>query len=387
VLGFDGLAWEVVVSLLERGELPNFARLLEDAAYGYSETLPYPISPVIWETISTGQCPERHGIGHHLHFEFPGIGEQVRTLPTFRLANSPMGIRRLLAGLKHIAPWRSVPPSTSEARVARIWEIASRNGIDVGVYNWPNTTPATPVRGFIHGLGVHGPVDFPKDLESGFADPSKGATVVRGRKQLDLQSAANRERMFSDRFLSLASRYRPGLLMYYTHFGDGVNHLNWKREVVGDKIFFNGFRHPVFRPGEASLVANRILDQELGNALARLPEDATIAVVSDHGFEFRGYEHDNSPPGIFIIRGPGIEPGAFEGASVYDVAPTLLHVLGLAVAEDMQGRPIEPALMGREVERVASYGPALEASATDGIDAEKLEELEDYLRSLGYVVD
>ena len=39
--------------------------------------------------------------------------------------------------------------------------------------------------------------------------------------------------------------------MYYTHFADGVNHVNWKDDVAGDAFFFGGWNHPDYEPGPA----------------------------------------------------------------------------------------------------------------------------------------
>lgn len=386
VIAFDGLTWEVLIPLLERGELPNFARLLQDAAYGYSETLAYAVSPVVWETISTGRRPEHHGIGHHFHFEFDGMSEPVRRLPVFQLCNSPMGLRRLLAATHRYAPWRTRAASSSDARFARFWEIVARSGTDVGVYDWLNTSPVPPIKGFMHGHGPFQPGDFPEDLEDHYPPVSATVEAPQTGRVRDPKVVTPLVRLDWDRFLALAKRFHPELLMYYTHFGDGINHLNWKVETEGPGLFYSGLTHPNVDPGNATSVANQYLDDILGDALARLPEDATIAIVSDHGFEFRGYEHDNAPPGVFILRGPGIEPGVISGASIYDVTPTLLHVLGLAVAEDMDGEPLEAALLGRPVETVASYGAAAKVAETD-VDPEKLEDLEGYLRGLGYIVD
>ncbi|MCZ6696313.1 MAG: tetratricopeptide repeat protein, partial [Acidobacteria bacterium] len=54
--------------------------------------------------------------------------------------------------------------------------------------------------------------------------------------------------------------------------------------------------------------------------------------------------HDEE--GIFLISGPVARRGAMLGppATLFDVAPTILHVLGLPVAEDMPGRVLVEAL-------------------------------------------
>ncbi|WP_457751206.1 alkaline phosphatase family protein [Thermococcus sp.] len=43
--------------------------------------------------------------------------------------------------------------------------------------------------------------------------------------------------------------------------------------------------------------------------------------------------------GIFLAYGPGIKKGQkIEGAKIYDVAPTILHIFGLPIPKDMDGR-------------------------------------------------
>jgi predicted AlkP superfamily phosphohydrolase/phosphomutase len=49
--------------------------------------------------------------------------------------------------------------------------------------------------------------------------------------------------------------------------------------------------------------------------------------------------------GIIAMLGPGIQPGSkIEGADLYDVAPTLLHLMGLEVPSDLPGRVLTEAL-------------------------------------------
>jgi hypothetical protein len=388
VLGLDCLSWEVLLPLLRRGELPSFRALTAQAAYGQLETSPFAISPVVWETIATGQPEERHGIGYHAHFEFRGVDERVRHLPHFRLTNSPLALRRVLAKTAAFAPWTQVPADATDARVARLWEVADRAGFAVGVYDWLNTTPVAPVRGFVHGYGVIPPRVFPPGLDDDLPPLPDGAVELTDDGRW-LAETLPRERVNYERFRALALRFQPELLMYYTHVADAVNHLSWKQETVGDRLVFAAIRHPDVQPGPAITRVTRFLDEILGDVLARLPRGAAIAIVSDHGFDFRGYEHDNGPPGVFLLAGPGVRAGLVAGASIYDVAPTLLHLLGLPVADEMAGAPLPIARPGgpldRPPRRVASHGPAatpLEA----GVASEKaLEEHEAYLRALGYV--
>ena len=46
--------------------------------------------------------------------------------------------------------------------------------------------------------------------------------------------------------------------------------------------------------------------------------------------------------GIFLAHGPGIKKDfKIEGARIFDIAPTILHMLGLRIPQDMDGRVLE----------------------------------------------
>jgi len=96
-------------------------------------------------------------------------------------------------------------------------------------------------------------------------------------------------------------------------------------------------------------------------------------------------------PGILVMAGPGIQSGSrLRAASVLDLTPTMLYLLGLPVANDMEGRVLleafEPAARrARPVHMVATYetGPARAALPIrqSPADEEQLEQM----RSLGYI--
>jgi predicted AlkP superfamily phosphohydrolase/phosphomutase len=53
----------------------------------------------------------------------------------------------------------------------------------------------------------------------------------------------------------------------------------------------------------------------------------------------------HSKDGFLILSGPGIAPGrTLEGAHLLDLAPTILHLLGVAVPRDLDGRVLREAL-------------------------------------------
>lgn len=88
--------------------------------------------------------------------------------------------------------------------------------------------------------------------------------------------------------------------------------------------------------------------------------------------------------GILLARGPGVPAGVrVERASILDVAPTVLAMLGHPVAEDMDGRVLaELFATPPAVGTIASWDGAIPARHAVGRADDRLDER---LRALGYV--
>jgi predicted AlkP superfamily phosphohydrolase/phosphomutase len=138
--------------------------------------------------------------------------------------------------------------------------------------------------------------------------------------------------------------------------------------------------------------AYRRADSRLGWLTATLDAlygEVNLIVVSDHGFDFRHHHHTHAPPGLFLAHGPAFKRGRrIDGLSVYDVAPMVLHALGLPVAEDMPAtaakRYRRPFRAPGPAVRIATYerGPAGDARL---LEPPRLEETKRRLRALGYL--
>jgi len=145
------------------------------------------------------------------------------------------------------------------------------------------------------------------------------------------------------------------------------------------------------------------IDAFLGYLRDRMrPEDALV-IVSDHGYGDnpgrkpieRTYgqtiqpDHWHTLSGILVATGGPIRKGArgFE-ASVVDVTPTVLALLGLPLGRDMDGKAIE-ALLSTEflekhpVEWIKTYDPTpRKGTITPGAYDDAMKQR---LRALGYV--
>ena len=257
VLGFDGLDPGMVEGLIDEGLLPNFARLRHDGAWGTARsTIPF-VSPPAWATVATGTAPSDHGIWSFW----------------VRRGDDPRGT------------WVD-----ARARLApAIWEELSDLGRTVGVVNVPVTCPPDTVRGFLisgmpfpTGADLAWPPELGDEIESrGYLRESFGGPPEPGREEewLDrLEQIADARRRLA---LGLLFERSPDFSFIVFTLPDRVQHHLWK---------FHDPKHPHFRADasprlrEAVRNAYRWCDDVLGEVRERLPADACLLVVSDHGF-------------------------------------------------------------------------------------------------------
>ncbi|MEM8873583.1 MAG: sulfatase [Planctomycetota bacterium] len=105
------------------------------------------------------------------------------------------------------------------------------------------------------------------------------------------------------------------------------------------------------------------LDECVGRVLDAVDFESTLLIcTTDHGVPFPNYKSRLTPGGtgvLLMLRGPGIGGGRRTGATVthLDVVPTVLHLLGQEMPDDLDGRSLLPLLRG-EVDRLhdATFG-------------------------------
>jgi len=84
VLALDGGSWDLLDGYIERGLLPNLAKLRKSGVWGPLKSIKPSSSPVIWTTVATGKTPEKHGITFFVRFPTGKTGQPVPVARTLR---------------------------------------------------------------------------------------------------------------------------------------------------------------------------------------------------------------------------------------------------------------------------------------------------------------
>jgi predicted AlkP superfamily phosphohydrolase/phosphomutase len=262
VLGLDGATLDLIRPCVERGELPGFARLLREGAWGaLRSTIPCD-SPAAWTSFATGVNPGRHGVF--------GFMARRRGAYQYDIGSSAL------------------------FRSPALWEIASRQGLRVGVLNVPFTYPPQPVNGYMVGGMMtpdrHSAFTWPPELRDELLRefPDYPLSHRLGRMQSGVPGAtlvrdyaatiAARERAMD----WLAAKYAPDLSIAVFTVLDRLQHFLWADMDA---------RHPAHDPAgprerrEAIAAAYARLDGVVARALERAGRDSLVIVLSDHGFE------------------------------------------------------------------------------------------------------
>jgi predicted AlkP superfamily phosphohydrolase/phosphomutase len=252
VIGLDGLTFTRLLPLVERGELPNFARLLACGARGMLLSVSNMTTGPTWASFSTGCLPQNHGIHHDFHH---------------------------LAGSYRLQPTRG-----SDCQRPFFWEIAGEIGYRCVVLNVPLTYPVRPVNGVI----LAG-IDAPSERATGFAYPSDSYQKLR-RHGVDylidcgLASYMQTGRL-ADGYTAVL-RETEGRTRSAEYF---LQQSDWNLFVVVYSLpdvwqhYF--WTAPAGSPGAQQLDDGyRLVDEHLGRLLALLPAHGMAIICSDHGF-------------------------------------------------------------------------------------------------------
>jgi predicted AlkP superfamily phosphohydrolase/phosphomutase len=147
--------------------------------------------------------------------------------------------------------------------------------------------------------------------------------------------------------------------------------------IPGDRVVFGPYAH---RSADLHLV----LDGYRAIAFPLFAADRRIVTR-----QIRGDSGCHRRNGILIAWGAGIRSGEpVENARIVDLTPTILHLMGLPVPDDIDGHVLSEALAVRrpvEYERETVTEDAAGPGGEGQLSAEEIAEVEERLRSLGYL--
>jgi hypothetical protein len=357
--------------LQERGELPRIDALLRRAAHARLQVEPEPVPALVFTTIATGRGPEAHGIRATGTRRLPGMSTDVALPEPGRLG------RALVSAADLLRLTREQPVTALLRDEKTAWNVASDAGLRVGIVNWWASWPAEPLRGFV----VSDRALF--RLERGGA-PDREAQPEDALDRLRplLPAEPDRARRI-DRFHFAAARALrgaepPDLEALYLP-GLDIATVQELGEPAGADLASLETRLDAVR------AHYRLVDELVGQAEDELGPDDVLVLLGDPGRLAR--RGARPAEGVLALLGRVVRPGEMASATERDVAPTLLHLLGLPVSRELQGRVLQdgldPAFLREHPLRaVASYGRrGARPAAASAFDHQVLEEL----RSLGYV--
>ncbi len=397
IFGLDGLSWRVLNPLLKAKKLPNFQRLINEGASGTLVSEEPSFSPVIWTTIATGRTPKEHGVTFFVARRRPEASSSIRakrfwdilsehskltslitgwylTWPVDRLNGGMLSDRSIYINKRHDLFY---PSGTFDQVYGEFWTKVDEN-LDSGLKQF------TPYR-------------FYWDYKDRFAANTE-EMVLSQQVHERLVQGYRRDESLDQAGFKLLRALDPDVFALYLRGADYTSHGFWKYMDPDSVPFF-----PVTKR-ERELFGHVIenyyiyLDKVLGKYLQIAGEDATIFVLSDHGFhpiqKNNGHpllSGDHEKEGVIFCKGPAFRPGAaIENASIYDFLPTFLYLTGLPTARDMLGNVWTGAMnpeyvRAHPLQRITSYGWRKRRGEEEPPESNVDEEIKKELRSLGYI--
>jgi predicted AlkP superfamily phosphohydrolase/phosphomutase/tetratricopeptide (TPR) repeat protein len=347
LVGWDAADWNIADPLMADGRLPHLASLVQGGVRANLATLNPPISPMLWTSIATGKRPEKHGI-----YGF--------TEPT----PDALGVR----GIGNLG-----------RATKAIWNILNQNGKRSVIVGWWPSHPAEPINGAMVSNCFAAPADITHQapMAPGTVHPDSWRDRLADLRVHPAQVSGDMITAFAPVFASVdrqgttdgrhigeilaetISIYRAAVELIAGEQWDlaavyfvGIDHFSHRFMRYHAKTQgANGNSENPSALADVVAKAYECQDAMLGDLMALAGADCSVLVLSDHGFhsgkdlpeyipaEVAGPTVEHREFGMFCLSGPGILKGErVYGASVLDIAPTVLHLFGLPPGSDMDGK-------------------------------------------------
>jgi len=359
--------------LVDAGKMPNLAKLLEEGICGNMATLQPVLSPMLWTSIATGKRAYKHGV--HGFSEPDPLSGGIR--PVTNLSRKTKAIWNILNqnGLRTITiGWWPSNPAEELSRGVMV-----SNDFQTAFGNDPADWPLKP--GTIHPQRLEKALAelrfHPAELNEGDLRPFLPGLQGMSREELDkvekdlrvqslMRILADGTSIHSAATALIQNEPWDFMAVYYDaidHFGHAFMKYHPPKQDFVDDWDFRVFNYCL----EGGY---RYHDMMLGTLLQLAGKDTTVILMSDHGFhpdhlrpaaiprEPTGPAAEHRQFGIFAMKGPGIRKDErIYGANLLDLCPTVLHLFGLPVGEDMDGKVLLDIYEGPSspIERIPSW--------------------------------
>ncbi len=347
LIGWDAADWQVIHPLMDAGKMPAMERLVNNGVMGNISTLEPVLSPMLWSSITTGKYAFKHGV--HGFTEPDPNSESIR------------------------------PVSSLSRKAKGIWNILNQNGYKSNVISWWPSHPAEPINGVMVSnfyQRANKSIDKAWEMAKGTVHPESLAETIAALRVHPQELTEAHVKPFIPRLAEINQEEDKRVEMFCKILADTasvhsagtwcVENTEWDFSAIyfdGIDHFSHGFMkyHPPQLPGlpdthfelYKDIINGAYIfhDMILERYLQLIDDDTYIILVSDHGFHsdhlrLTSLPHEPAAPafehrryGIFCMSGPGIKKDeTLTGVSLLDIAPTVLHLFGLPIGEDMDGK-------------------------------------------------
>jgi predicted AlkP superfamily phosphohydrolase/phosphomutase/tetratricopeptide (TPR) repeat protein len=404
LVGWDSADWKIIHPLLDAGELPGLARLVETGTSGNLTTLEPQLSPMLWTSIATGKMAYHHGVPGFTEVD-PGTGAVVPVSAATRKCRTLWEILGERGLRSHVVSWFATHGEENHLGciVSNMFCHVANTQPGQDPAEWPSPPPGTywpaDLATTMNDLRVS-PHDIdPDDLIRLFVPAAHTVDQTKDKRLWGLaEKLAEACSAHNAATHLLETDPDWDFMAVYYRTVDEISHMFMpyhppRMEGIPEADF------ELYKQVVTGIY--KLHDLFLCRLMQLAGPETAIVLVSDHGFHSdhlrpkftprvpAGITVWHRPQGVFIASGPGFNRDELVyGSRLLDVAPTILHWFGLPVGADMEGRVLEDVFEAprRPVETVPTWetgvGPRQERK-TLGAGADKAL-LEQFV-ALGYI--
>ncbi len=261
IIGLDGATFDVIDPLVREGVLPTIGRLKASGVSAPLTSVYPPVTGPAWVSLATGKNPGKTGVFDFLNRR--EVGGRFQSITSSVLAGSAF------------------------------WDLLSARGLRVGIFNYPMLYPAYPINGFMVG-GLGSPVNERLAWPSGLL-----AELHRRAGGFEPELTLYNDPIYTDN----EDLFVAHLLRGFGKRVDVLRHLLDSRDwdvfvtVLSASDFIQHYlwkhwdaSHPQHDPARSPRYRAEfqrlwgLLDGIVAELCRGLSGDATVMLVSDHGF-------------------------------------------------------------------------------------------------------